>query len=320
MYTEEDLRATLGALEREAPDEGSVLAGLARARRRRTVRRRTAGVIAAAMATAVVVAGAIVVPQLVGQTDQVVAANPHFERWRYPFAVDLPGYQVYYRSAASAQISSADRAYQYELHIFTKDQYDPATGEPVAVRGKHGFYRADMYGKASMPGVAWEYAPDSWAELVNVSGMAPADAREAVLRMADAVRFDRTTPLRVPFRVGYLPAGLQAVAPARGPDVNLVGTGATVHMAGKAGSLTISAGHFMAALSPEPVVTGEPISVISQTGDPVVAIVFGQLKAVLTGTGFSADELMRIARSITPAADVTDATTWFDADKAIPLH
>jgi hypothetical protein len=320
MYTEEDLRATLGALEREAPDEGSVLAGLERARRRRTVRRRTAGVIAAAVATAVVVAGAMVVPQLAGQTDQV-AASPHFERWRYPFAVDLPGYQVNYRSAASAQISSADPGHQYELHIFTKGQYDPTTGEPVTVRGKHGFYRADMYGKESMPGVAWEYAPDSWAELVTVSGMTPADAREAVLRMAGAVRFDRTTPLRVPFRVGYLPAGLQAVAPSRLPDDDLVGTGATVHMAGRAGSLTISAGHFMATMSPVPVVAGVPVSAIdSRTGRPVVAIVVGQLRARLTGTGISADELMKIARSITPAADVTDVTTWFDADKAIPLH
>jgi len=316
MYTEEDLRATLGALEQEAPDEGRFLAGLARARQRRTVRRRTAGVIAAAMATAVLVAGAIVVPQLVGQTDQV-AANPHFERWRFPFAVeDIPGYQVIYQSTSSAQVSG-DTPGMYHLEILPKGRYDPTAdqaGEPVDVRGKHGFYRVDMDGKGSMPGVVWEYAPDSWAEVMFVGGTSP-DPREAVLRIAGAVRFDRTAPLRVPFRVGYVPAGLQAVAPL---DISFTGRiGAQVDMAGNAGSLSISAGQIVKVTTSQlgqPVSTADPV-----TGRTVVEISFGQLTMRLTGIGISTAELKKIARSITPA-DPDDRTTWFDADKAIPLH
>jgi hypothetical protein len=324
MYTEEDLRATLDALEQEAPDEGSVLAGLGRARRRRTVRRRTTRVIAAAVAAAVVLGGAIVVPQLVSQSDQV-AVSPHFERWRFPFAVeDIPGYRVSYQSASSARISVGDTEL-YELTILQKGQYDRLAlqvGEPVDVRGKPGFYRVGMYGKESMPNVVWEYAPDSLAQMVNASGTTPADAREAVLRVAGAVRFDRTAPLRVPFLVGYLPAGLQAVAPSSERDIELVGgIGATVAMAGRAGSLTISAGHFMATASLTPIDPGRPVATSdSRTGMPVVAISFGQLGVRLTGAGISTDELKKIARSITPVADPYDEATWVDADKAIPLH
>jgi hypothetical protein len=322
MYTEEDLRATLGALEQETPDEGTFLVGLERARRRRTTRRRTVGVVAAAVAAAVVVGGAIAVPQLVGRADQV-ATSPHFERWRFPFAVDdIPGYQVHYQSAENARLTAGAQD-RYWLKIFTKGQYDPTAdqaGEPVDVRGKHGFYLA-AGGLDGMPGVAWEYAPDSWARVISLEGMVSSDDREVMLRVAGAVRFDRTAPLRVPFRVGYLPAGLQAVAPDGDADVtSVVRVGATVDMAGMAGALSISGGQFPASASLVPIQPGQPVATSDpQTGKPVVVISFGQLTVRLTGIGFSTDELKKIARSITPA-DLDDLTTWFDADKAIPLH
>lgn len=112
-----------------------------------------------------------------------------------------------------------------------------------------------------------------------------------------------------------------AVAPQNNPDINLVGgIGATVDMAGTAGALSISAGRFMLLLSPTPVKPGQPVSTIdSQTGRSIVAISFGQLSVRLTSIGISTDELMKIARSITPAK-LQDLTTWFDADKVIPLH
>jgi hypothetical protein len=63
-----------------------------------------------------------------------------------------------------------------------------------------------------VPSIGWEYAPDSWAlvQYPAKSGvMTPPDVREILMSMATAVRFDRTTPLRVPFRIGYLPADMR---------------------------------------------------------------------------------------------------------------
>jgi len=65
----------------------------------------------------------------------------------------------------------------------------------------------------------------------------------------------------------------------------------------------------------EPTVTTDSIR-----GGPAVMIGFGQFVFSLSSEDISVDELKKIAGSITPAADPDDMTTWFDADKAIPLH
>jgi hypothetical protein len=58
-----------------------------------------------------------------------------------------------------------------------------------------------------------------------------------------------------------------------------------------------------------------------ETSDgPYVATNLGQFGLRLTGKGFSGDELKKIARSITPAADLYDTSTWFEAEKALPLR
>ena len=50
-------------------------------------------------------------------------------------------------------------------------------------------------------------------------------------------------------------------------------------------------------------------------GADVVAVV-----AAVTSEEFSVDELKRVARSITPAAELADTSTWFEAEQALPLR
>jgi hypothetical protein len=343
MYTEEDLRATFGALENEAPEAGVVLARVNRTRQRR----RTTGVIAAAMAAAaVVVAGTSVVSHLTDQTVDV-AANPHYERWQVPFAVDEvpPGYQVIYENKSSAFIVETGPGVErlavvgrYILTIFPKGGYDPTVakaGEPVDIGGKHGFYRAETCtcnSEAFFPMVAWEYAPDSWARVTyaprSVVGetSSSTEIRKMSLRIAGGVRFDRTAKLRVSFRVGYLPAGFHAVDPLLDPvpSLNETGFGTTAMVTGPAGKqLTVTASPHT-----DPEVTSPPQTMVEvpevmtdpTNGTTTVRVRVGQLDLRVRGFGFSADELRTIGHSITPAADVYDPSTWFDADTAMPLH
>lgn len=332
MYTEEDLRATFGALEGEAPDEVRVLAGVERARRRRTTRRRTVGMLAAAVFVAVAAVGSIVVATP-DRTPPVAEVN--HEGLRFPFAVDdIPGFAVAYRFARAEGRSTAWVAppgdiattdlNMYNLEVFGKGRYDPTadrTGEPVRVNGKPGFYRADMRCQCSsdtgIPGVVWEYAPNSWAivQYQRPAGTAgavpPTDVRQVALRIAGAVRFDRTAPMLVPFRVGYLPAGLR---PASSPgDVNSVvpgSLGAMIHLVGDSRTLHL--------ISSELVGSGMKMRV----GPDMTTVTadLGSFGMQVSGTGFSAEELNKILDSVTPATDLYDAATWFEADKVIPLH
>jgi hypothetical protein len=346
MYTEEDLRVTLGALEHEAPDAVGVLAALARARRQRTVRRRLVGVVAAGAVAAAVAGGSVLVGDLAAPRGLDTAAPPatrHLDPFRYPFAVDeSSGFQAVYRAArfaggASAEIglpgTDAGGQYPYWLEVLETGRYTPPAGqvaEPVRLNGMAGFYRPDFqyeYGEentAGVPGVAWEYAPDAWAVLryrpTEPELTPPADVRETLLRMAEAVRFDRTTPVRLPFRVGELPAGLHPAEdfPAdmhAGPNH----LSALVRLEGAAGWL-----HILLADMGE----GDPgpgdVDVDADTDavpDDVtfVKVNLGQFSLVVSGEGFSADEMRRIAVSITPA-DLYDADTWIDARTALPLR
>jgi hypothetical protein len=338
MYTEEDLRATLSALESEAPGAAGVLAALARARRRQTVRRRVVRVVAAAVVAGVVAGGSVLVADLAGPDRGPAAADPHFERLRFPFAVDeSSGFRAAYGAVrfdepatawVGAVVVNSDVLYSYELDVYAAGRYDPSNdtaGEPVQVNGRTGFYRGDVDCRCDtnirVPGVAWEYAPDSWAVVryqpaAMPGSVPPSDVRETLLRVAEAVRFDRTTPVRLPFKVGYLPAGLQPdeFAPA---EMNTVVIGhASVALAGDAGRLDI----WIAESFDGSGAHGEPVVRVEEGDVKLVTVNLGEIFVQLTGKGFSVDELKKIARSITPAAGLRDVGTWFDATQALPLH
>jgi hypothetical protein len=343
MFTEEDLRATLGALESDAPDADRVLAGLDRRRRRRTVRRRTLGTVAAAVLAAVVTGGAVLVASP-GQSADPAASPLHLERLRFPFVVgDIPGYQVVLGDlnvgnlVGAATIDKPENfvtgdAHPYVLTVYEKGILDPSLqtgGEPVHVNGKAGFYSDGMTcqcgevpgtGAAATPGVVWEYAPDSWAkvryqpisELTPTSP--PADAREVVLDIAAAVDFDRTTPWRVPFQVGYLPAGLRPAGTNTG-DSNTSAGEFTVSVSLEApGRRTLI---IDGVESDDSVTPGGPVVVSHSGGGTEMVIDFGRSAVRLVSTGYSTEQLEKVARSVTPAEDLHDPSTWFDATRAL---
>jgi hypothetical protein len=100
-------------------------------------------------------------------------------------------------------------------------------------------------------GVAWEYAPDAWAEL-SLSGIAagggnavpPTSATRALLqKVAAHVAYGDTTPLTFAFRLsGELPAGWKVWRAGFGvSDGRMLGTGITAGPSVDTSALTISA-------------------------------------------------------------------------------
>jgi len=120
-----------------------------------------------------------------------------------------------------------------------------ATGTAPNVNGQPAFWTDHG------AGVAWEYAPDAWAEL-SLSGIAdgggkavpPTAATQALLqKVAAHVAYGDTTPLTFAFRLsGELPAGWQVWRASF--DVSggrMFGTGITVGPSIDTSALTISA-------------------------------------------------------------------------------
>lgn len=344
MYTEEDLRATLGALESEAPDAVGVLAALARARRRQTVRRRVVGVVAAAVVVAVVAGGSVLVGNLADPSGRDAAAQQAEElaRLRYPFAVaESPGFRVSYGPSrfhgaytawVGPTVAGSGVPYPYLLEVHEADRYTPSTDqadEPVQVNGLTGFYRRyfrygfDKEDLKGVPAVAWSYAPGAWAVVryqpLTPEAVPPSDVQEALLRVATAVRFDQTTPVRLPFQIGYLPAGFHPAEefPANMSDYGPHRTVARIILVGDRAKLEILLFQIVDASDP-------PGSVIvDETWEPghrVMVRAGEHLDGVVLGEGISLEEMKKIARSISPASNVDDEDTWFDADKALPLR
>jgi hypothetical protein len=99
----------------------------------------------------------------------------------------------------------------------------PRTGtrEPVTVNGVPGTY-IEVGGQIVKPGrfhsaiLAWEYAPGSWAAVSSgwIESVLPSDLRSKMLTAAEAVR-PGGEALRVPVRVGTMPASLPSLKTAR---------------------------------------------------------------------------------------------------------
>jgi hypothetical protein len=123
----------------------------------------------------------------------------------------------------------------------------PPGREAVSVNGRAGRYSEEMHsGDGKVPGywsasVIWEYAPDSFAE---VSGQgyaaAPADLREKILTVAEAVR-PGGKDARLPFRVGDWPVSLPSLATADAVSQRPLDEGVVVSFGEL--SLSVTTGH-----------------------------------------------------------------------------
>jgi hypothetical protein len=342
MYTEDDLRTTLETLEHEAPDPTTVLSGLSSVRARRVAHRRMTVVVAAAVVAAAVAGGSIVVTnhEPAPKTGQHETPRGRPEWFRFPFSVGtLPGYTVAYRFS---NVTTASVAWvipgvvddsmtneMFEVHAFPKGEYDPSAdgpGEPVTVHGAPASYRTGTQCQCSsdigVPSVAWEYAPDTWVMVLYPRpavepGFQPAaTVRANLLTIADAVRFDRTAPVRVPFRLGYLPQELRPTGPLNA-DVNTITRGSRgvhVNYQSARGHISFAASELSGTDLPvgQPVVQEEFL-----TGSPQVVVNLGEFSVTVSGDGVPEAELMRIARSASGVADLYDSSTWVDAEEAL---
>ncbi len=90
------------------------------------------------------------------------------------------------------------------------------TREPVTVNGIPGTYEEIAQGGGHAAILAWEYAPDSWAAVSAgwIDRVLPSDLRSKMLTAAEAVR-PGGEALRVPVRVGTLPASLPSLEAAQ---------------------------------------------------------------------------------------------------------
>lgn len=353
MHTEDDLRATLGALEYEAPDPIGTLAGLDRLRRRRTTRRRATAVVAVAAVTLTLAGVSLAARDLVGHTSSVgptqPANRPAGTPLEFRFAVDdVPGFRTFYQIADPKLGQHAkvfpvgDTEHPFQLGVFDAGAYDPTAaraGQPIEVRGKPGFYRPDMpchcSGESPVSGLAWEYAPNTWALIQYVAdGQAPADLRQNMIRIASAVRFDKTTPLRVPFRVGWLPDGLRLES---GDTFTWDPPRAGAHL-GFAASTPEAPGLSIGVFSigtPSELPVGEPTVRPDHPGGTTVSVNLGPFEVSLTShvpgkkgepgplvgqerPGIPVEVLKKVARSITAAGNLHDVSTWLPAADAIP--
>lgn len=235
MRTEQDLRAALALLDEHAPAECTGLLDEPRAKSR--ARR----VLPMAAVVAAVAAVAIAVPLLVSGRETPKRPAPPAAVYeppvtlRYTFTVgDVPGYTIT-PSAIERDVQRADITIGADsttgaagaIYVFSPAAFDPTAakhGRPVEVNGHAGYFvkltsptlRGDDTKPAVLDAVVWQYAPDAWAmvqadfrDLAAVRG-ASVDAKAEELKIARAVRTGHPNAFRVPFRIGYLPAGLVA--------------------------------------------------------------------------------------------------------------
>jgi hypothetical protein len=95
----------------------------------------------------------------------------------------------------------------HEVDIYEPGAFDPGslTGStPATVHGQPAYGRI-IDGHQTL---TWQYAPGAWAVITGESGSSTMDALRQV---AEGVVLGRPGFVRLPFRLGYVPAGLHAV-------------------------------------------------------------------------------------------------------------
>jgi hypothetical protein len=131
------------------------------------------------------------------------------------------------RQSAGVQVLGGDSngmELQVEVYYEGRPLTLPRTGtrEPVTVNGVPGTYIEEIAqgGRSHAAILAWEYAPDSWAAVSAgwIESVLPSDLLSKMLTAAEAVR-PGGEALRVPVRVGALPASLPSLKAAQDVSV-----------------------------------------------------------------------------------------------------
>lgn len=324
MRTEDDLRAALLSLESRAPEVDAVLAPEVRPQ----VTRRT--LLLAGTAAAAVVAVPVTV-RLVADRETPTGQRPlhplEFDFTVQPYDGHMPG--SFDRSPGRGQRIGLwrDGVPRATVTVYERGQLDAGlvpTADPLTVGGRRGYYVSQPI--TGLPsgdvawGVFWEYAPDAWASAWDLAD----DTRAWSLRAAQATRFDRAAPMRVPYRLDV------PVPNTRPNSGRLARTSGQAHAGWHSRVVLETPEEVFVQLDAvstrdyeesqekgEPPVTA-PVGEPQKLGD-LVRVRFPTFVLLIGSAGLPDDVLLRTAGSVTPASDFADQGTWFDPREVFPI-
>jgi hypothetical protein len=238
MITESDLRAVFADEARDVSEPPDVMARLAFTQRSGHSRRAWLAPLAAAAAVVTIVSVAVAVG---GDRNGVKAGAvghtlPPMPGRDLRFAVSVGpvagytatnSYLVADRDTIDLGLAGNDQITAGEVVAYAAGAFDPTAvrrGQPVRVQGHQGYFarspssvdKVDHIGSHSVATLAWEFAADRWVVVQGWdAGGTPAlqrlhlDAFTEEMRVARAVDTSAASSLLLPYRVGYLPAGLR---------------------------------------------------------------------------------------------------------------
>jgi hypothetical protein len=363
MRTEDDLRAACEYLEHGAPELDDVLAAVTGYDpHRHSPRRRyfaVGGTVAAVAAVAVAVVGltgpshhashpppapprAVAADPALSQVDFTVVPPPHYEVVAYDSG------HLFQR----VSLATAGSGRMATVTLYRPGGYDGAiTGRPTTVNGRPGVILTDAHPTwvdylATDPSlharaVLWQYTAGAWA-MATGSGGTPSAIDQANLALARSIR-PGTTPVRVPFKLSYLPAGLAGSSaetsrrtgrPASDlsfKDATPAGSPLSKAPWGSAMDILASSGHvdygtgFGCPSHPRTVTVGADTGCYLTDHGATSGLLIelhGNTVRLLLDAGhygkYSDAELVRILAGMTFAPNVDDQTTWFPGGSALP--
>jgi hypothetical protein len=225
-----------------------------------------------------------------------------------------------------------------ELYVYEPGRLDVArylTGEALNVNGHPGYFKVavdpDTYGTThpvERATVVWQYTPGAWALVMSTQDNV---RQEQLMLIATSLVLDTPVAARVPFKAGYLPAGLRAVRLSQNlldstnPSASVTFDVATADVstidseAGLQRPLQITAMPAVPRLW-NPTGTGAGYPMMRIAPSQIAIDVGGWWIELRTGTGtppMTDADIERVMGAMS-LATLTDPTTWFDATTAIP--
>jgi hypothetical protein len=354
MITESDLRAILTEEARDVSESDDILARLHLAEPRRHQPRRWLAPVAAAAAVAAIVTVAVAVVVMHRPTAAATTLPPPLgDELRYTMTVGtVRGYdtttdrEILARSERTNVMFTPYRngASAGNVTVYDQGAYDPRPvmqGLRLTVQGRPAYYRVlpAVRPFQPTPTLAWRASDGRWIIVQGWNDATTKPRRLGALteerRIAAAVDTSASEPMRLPFRIGYLPPGLTVVGaishtlppPVRPwwgatltlarPEKPVFRIGVSAHTPGDGFTPNIRLDGHPAWIGIRAAVPRQPSGHTAAGHPPAASILTVDLgPALLMMNGpYPGAELVKIAESIVLAPNVNHPSTWFDATK-----
>jgi hypothetical protein len=221
VRTEQQVREAFAFIADRAPSPTSALSRLTLAPAPGSSRRRRTVVLLLATAVAVL-ALAVALPSILTNRTGVPADQRVPGNWNMIHRVDPPdgwtvtGIEVWpdheITSLGSGRVTRSWPCHTTVYGVGALKRL-PTERQPVTVQGRPGFYAPKTSDDGEVPaGVYWQYRPNGWA----IAACEPA-SKSAARSIAERVVFT-PVPMRLPFRLTSLPAGLEVGVLSTGSD------------------------------------------------------------------------------------------------------